>query len=817
MIRLFEHNQTAYDAVTRMLSECGKAAVIHPTGTGKSFIAFKLAEDHPYSAFVWLSPSENIYETQVENLKKAAGSIPGNIRFLTYAKLTYMSEQDLAAIPAEYIILDEFHRAGAKEWGRAVQQFLDLNPEAKLLGLSATNVRYLDRQRDMAEELFDGCVADQMNLGEAVQRGILPAPKYVVSFYAPEWKEEKYRKRMRHASIPVRREAEKLLKQLRGALDRAEGLEAIFPRHMTEPHGKYIVFCTSVEHLREMQEKALFWFRDVDPEPKMYAVWADSPEAKRDYEAFRKDDSDHLKLLFCVDMFNEGIHVEDLDGVILFRPTVSPILYKQQIGRALSSLHGNGTKQPVIFDIVNNFENLYSISALRAEMEPVVTFFSSEGQEIPVNSFRIIDEVREARELFVRLEDTLKLSWDAMYREAERFRETYGHLNVPKAYRTEEEIPLGSWIQTQRRIYRGSASGVLTPERIEKLNAIEMIWDSNTARTWERGIAHAKAYREKTGHLNVSYRLKAEDGFGLGHWLARVRAEKDTLTEDQIRQLDALGMVWQPFDASFTTGLQEAEAYRKEHGDLQVPAAYISDSGFRLGNWLGRLRRKYEKDPKSIPEDQIRQLEALGMDWRSPREKSWESAFEKANKYYKQYRHLQPPAGSSLFVWLSRQREYRRRGKLTAEQIQKLDALGMQWSSRNKSWEENYEQAKLYHLIHGDLEVPADYVTENGIWLGKWIAVQRADREKGLLSQEYIRKLDALNMRWEVMTDYRWNRNFEALRQYRPDPELGFTVLPETAETPFGGNLRRWAIREDLKYRTGRLSEERASKWAGLR
>lgn len=67
-IHLFKHNQEAYNSVTAMLEREKMAAVIHPTGTGKSLIAFKLAEEHPSEKFLWLSPSEYIYQTQLENL-----------------------------------------------------------------------------------------------------------------------------------------------------------------------------------------------------------------------------------------------------------------------------------------------------------------------------------------------------------------------------------------------------------------------------------------------------------------------------------------------------------------------------------------------------------------------------------------------------------------------------------------------------------------------------------------------------------------------------------------------------------------------------
>lgn len=69
---LFPHNETAYQAAIHMLSERGKAAVVHPTGTGKSFIGFKLCEDNPDSVVCWLSPSRYIYQTQLENLSETS-------------------------------------------------------------------------------------------------------------------------------------------------------------------------------------------------------------------------------------------------------------------------------------------------------------------------------------------------------------------------------------------------------------------------------------------------------------------------------------------------------------------------------------------------------------------------------------------------------------------------------------------------------------------------------------------------------------------------------------------------------------------------
>lgn len=207
-ISLFKHNLDAYEAALAMLHEVGKAAIVHPTGTGKSFIGFKLCEDFPESTICWLSPSEYIYKTQIENLKAVSdGYIPENVKFFTYAKLMNMSEAELGEVIPDYIILDEFHRCGAEMWGKGVENLLKMYPNAPILGLSATAVRYLDNQRDMSDELFDGNIASEMTLGEAIVRGILNPPKYVLSVFSYQKDLEKYEHRIRFAKSKAVRDA----------------------------------------------------------------------------------------------------------------------------------------------------------------------------------------------------------------------------------------------------------------------------------------------------------------------------------------------------------------------------------------------------------------------------------------------------------------------------------------------------------------------------------------------------------------------------------------------------------------------------------
>lgn len=104
----------------------------------------------------------------------------------------------------------------------------------KRLGLSATNIRYLDNQRNMAVEIFEGNIASEMTLGEAIIRGILPEPKYVIAMYSYKKELDQLKKRIKNLSNKgLIEENQKLLEQLRRALEQADGLDDVFAKHMS--------------------------------------------------------------------------------------------------------------------------------------------------------------------------------------------------------------------------------------------------------------------------------------------------------------------------------------------------------------------------------------------------------------------------------------------------------------------------------------------------------------------------------------------------------------------------------------------------------
>ena len=719
---LYEHNRIAYEAACRMMQRSGKAAVIHPTGTGKSFLAFQLCEEHPKQTVCWLSPSEYIFQTQQENWRKAGGSLCSHIRFYTYARLMLMEEAELKEIEPDYIVLDEFHRCGAKMWGQGVARLLALFPEVPLLGLSATNIRYLDNQRDMADELFDGQIASKMTLGEAIVQGILHPPKYVLSVFSYQKNLQQYEARICTArSKAVRAAAEKELEALRRALEQAEGMEQMFEKHMTERTGKYLVFCADYDHMQEMIAKVPKWFGRIDKEPHVYCVYSEEPGTSKEFADFKADASEHLKLLFCIDMLNEGIHVEEVSGVILLRPTVSPIIYKQQIGRALSA---GKNRHAIIFDVVLNIENLYSIGTVEEEMRVAVEAYRRQGREEKIvhDHFQVVGEVKDCIRLFQRLEGTLSASWDLMYAEAERYYREQGDLEIPKRYTTPAGLSLGQWLDTQRRVYNRKVNGILTGEQIQRLEALGMRWGDAREAAGERYYREAKRYYQEHGNLLVPAREEV-NGVALGRWIAQLRSarksgrrkEEGNLTQEQIAALDGIGMVWDVPAYLWEQNYRAAESYYRQHGDLNVPSGYVDADGVRLGTWIHKMRM--------LMQDSIRTELKVGISGKQ-KERSCLGAV------------------------------------LTVEQISRLSQIGMSWEPRQEyAWEKAYQSASSYYNQYGNLDIPVSYMTKEGVRLGKWMRRQREAYTNHALSRSRQERLERIGMVWEAQGPWKRNRS----------------------------------------------------------
>ena len=824
-IELFEHNKTTYESAVAMLAETGKAAVIHPTGTGKSFIGFKLCEDNPDKIVCWLSPSRYIFRTQIENLRYAGFDVPENIVFFTYKKLTLLSDEEIDAIQPDILIYDEYHRCGAPLWGFAINNLVKRYPNVPMLGLSATNVRYLDNQRDMADELFDGNIASEMTLGEAIVRGILAPPKYIMSVFSYRDDLERYERRIgRVRSKKMRDTASEYLEKLRRTLEKADGLDEIFFKHMDNKTGKYILFCSNIDAMNECMGFADKWFAKVDKNPHIYSVYSGDPESSRSFADFVSDsDETHLRLLYCIDALNEGIHLDGIDGVILFRPTISPIIYKQQIGRALSA---GRKKNPVIFDIVNNIENLRSIDSIREEMEVAITYYrySGESDMIVTEHFQVIDEVKDCLRLFNELEKTLGASWDYMYAEAKQYFIEHGNLSILRSYSEKNGASLSSWLTTQRRIRAGQVEGTLSERQIALLDEIGMRWESLDDISWNKHFEAYKKYIENGGSLKVPGDTVYE-GVPIGEWLTRIRRYRssgirsDYFTSEREKMLEDVGIIWDLVDYIWEKNYQAALDYYMEHGDLEVPPKCVYN-GVKLYNWLSDLRKVYRHeapDRNDLTDEQVAKLNAIGMRWGSKQDIIWENGFEKAKEYSEKYGTADAPFnyidedGFKLGVWLGKCREKYAKGTLSEERIERLESINMVWSkSRKNDWDECFECVKEYYLEHGDVNIPPDFKA-NGIWLNKWLNEQKqiilGKRKGKKLSDEQIEKLRSVGFIVDGNITVQWLEKYNDLKCYYN--RYGNLKLPVGYKNSKGENLYTWLTNQKVYAKKGRLDDRK--------
>ena len=228
--------------------------------------------------------------------------------------------------------------------------------------------------------------------------------------------------------------------------------------------------------------------------------------------------------------------------------------------------------------------------------------------------------MHDCRVLFERLQASLSSSWDHYFSEASIYYAEHGSLNIPKRYTTPAGLSLGVWLVTQRRVREGQIQGNLTEQQIARLDSIGMVWNIFDAK-WEKAYALAVAYYEENGNLNIPRSYVTAAGERLGQWVASQQwaYPKGKLTDEQVERLNRIGMYWgNRNDRQWNEGYQEAKRYFDAHGDLNVPAEYVSPGGYNLGNWVKRQRYTRQNPEKScavLTEERITKLDEIGMRW----------------------------------------------------------------------------------------------------------------------------------------------------------------------------------------------------------
>lgn len=776
-------NEAAFQKAVQSLETLNRAAVFHPTGTGKSCIAWKVVEAHPQTTFFWLvAGAQRLALRQAELTRYNGGTLPGNVRFCDCEKLAAATPEQWVRLGEQKpgcIVLDCYHELSAVCWAQSVQKLLRMCPQAKVLGLGVPNGAPVCAA---AQELFADCIVSHMTVAEAMAAGTTPVPSAYAALLWPQEEElATLRARIKNLCMPKGDTSLRVqYEELSWSLRQVENLTVLLPRLLSDTSGHYLVLFESAAYQEKLGTELEQLLRTVDPAVRFYAAdhacFADSAAV----ETFLSDTAPGPKVLLCVNAPGVQQPLEGLAGVILVRQSSLMSTFKQMLCRALVAA---GSRSVPVFDLVAQFEGLGNGRTLQRDCTEAMT---RAGSKTP--GFRQERPMQQTYRLYGKLRREMEARWEVLCQAAADAAAKEGTLELPRSYTIHSGVPVGKWLELQRQVQAGQRPGRLTAEQAAKLEKLGIRWNHRLEAAWEKGFASAQKYRTEHGDLLVPVRYRDKNDFALGEWIVynRQRYLGGNLTQNRIERLEAIGMVWSTSNDLWEQNYAAATQYYLEHGDLEVPIKYETPSGFGLGVWLGAQRAAHKAG--ELPQEQVERLDALGMDWTNRNDRKWMSLYDVAAAYYHEHGNLNVPSeyvtpdGVLLGKWVARQRYAylnpdRSSARVTPERKALLDKLGMVWEKYDP-WQERYDLALAYKTEHGDLEIPSVYKTADGVWLGSWVSRQRQALNSGssALSSER-RKLLRILFKGErrpndpaadhgTVREANWERNFRSAARY---------------------------------------------------
>lgn len=445
--------------------------------------------------------------------------------------------------------------------------------------------------------------------------------------------------------------------------------------------------------------------------------------------------------------------------------------------------------------------------------------------------------------------DNRDKKWFSLYKEVLEFYKEHGNLIIPNDYLvtvSHEEILLKSWYKNQKSMLKLKE---LSAEKEKLVNELIMLNENNKIKTendknWFEIYNVAVNYYKEHGDLKVPYTYVYEkDGIkiNLGQWVISQRQNygNNKISADKIKLLDKIGMKWEKknwFTWEYVYKL--AKDYYKEHGDLLVPRNLIVNvegTDISLGNWIVNQRRSYKK--KTLSSERIELLNEIGMKWEDVKQttddKNWLILFKNVVEYYEEnettnissdYEILIENKSINLNKWYTKQLYLCRNNKLSSERKKLIEAFSNKVNDKRAEnlsrlkWMKNYELAKKYFMMHGNLRIPNTYEVEvNGeiIKLGDWINSQRSSYKgrRAKISEKRIKLLNEIGMIWEFNSERmtNWLEKYKFIKEYYD--KNGDLFFPKNYTIEVNGkiiNLKEWLNAQKNLYKNGKLSIEKA-------
>lgn len=691
-------NEAAFQKAVQSLETLNRTAVFHPTGTGKSCIAWKVVEAHPQTTFFWLvAGAQRLALRQAELTRYNGGTLPGNVRFCDCEKLAAATPEQWVRLGEQKpgcIVLDCYHELSAVCWAQSVQKLLRMCPQAKVLGLGVPNGAPVCAA---AQELFADCIVSHMTVAEAMAAGTMPVPSAYAALLWPQEEElATLRARIKNLCMPKGDTSLRVqYEELSWSLRQVENLTVLLPRLLSDTSGHYLVLFESAAYQEKLGTELEQLLRTVDPAVRFYAAdhacFADSAAV----ETFLSDTAPGPKVLLCVNAPGVQQPLEGLAGVILVRQSSLMSTFKQMLCRALVAA---GSRSVPVFDLVAQFEGLGNGRTLQRDCTEAMT---RAGSKTP--GFRQERPMQQTYRLYGKLRREMEARWEVLCQAAADAAAKEGTLELPRSYTIHSGVPVGKWLELQRQVQAGQRPGRLTAEQAAKLEKLGMVWEKYDP--WQERYDLALAYKTEHGDLEIPSVYKTADGVWLGSWVSRQRQALNSgssalsserrkllriLFKGERRPSDPAADHGTVREANWERNFRSAARYARKYKHLLVPASYVDSDGVRLGVWISNLRaaRKNRPDSYQVTPAHIKKLNSIGMVW-DARDAKWGTAYQQAKAYYKAHGNLHAAAnyksdetGFCLGDWLRRMREWdtTHDPKLTPERRAMLDKIGMEWS-----------------------------------------------------------------------------------------------------------------------------------------
>ena len=806
ILNLLPHNQEISKMIKEGLSKERIVAFIQATGTGKTFNILQLILENPDKKFLYITPYNSIIEYINEIIKEYNLNI-NNLKFTNYQTLINKNDLELSKLEFDYLVLDEFQHLGAPVWGAVIDKLISFHSNSKIIGMTAYTIR--DRgtiyERDMAlpegDELFSDKVVARYDLIDAILDEVLPTPRYKSTHYnLNEYIDIVINRLNKHKEYQDY--VDKLTKAKTNINNNQDAQKLII--NNIKPQGKYIYFCpflsengvNDIDTVMSTTKRYLLNNGYNEEDIIFYKSTSEYPDAELNRTSFYNDTDlngnklkNKLRIMFCINQYNEGIHAPNIDGVILGRQTKSDMVFFEQIGRALSikdntkliqelsllsikelkdycknnniKLKNNLTKEqiikeiitPTIIDLTDNYEYMMELVTELKDKKKTYKSSSRNTQRI-INvediDFDISYLHQNIFELLQNIESTIiSYTWEEAYELAKNFYNANNHLNIPRHFKTDNGIipseygfDLGEWLSRNRQSYK---NGKLSPEKITKLNNLHIIWKLTLS--WED-----------------AYKLAVE--------------------------------------------------YYQNHNDIKIPASYITEDGYHLGNWLALNRTKYRKN--LLTKEQIQLLEKLKINWNIIY--SFEEAYYLLETYYNHYGNSNIPYnfktidginydenGYNLYQFVKLQKDKYSRKELSIHQINLLERLNINLERNKKTtlkpltFDESLLLLRNYYNHYQNLDIKRSFKTfdginynENGYPLGNIVSRLRIKYKNNKLTKEQIYLLENIDMIWSNQKNEpkSWNEAYvEAETFYKIN---GHLLIPATYKTEDEFALGNW-------------------------